>query len=287
MAHVEFSIQSKDGLHLFAQEWSPDNTQAVVCLVHGLGEHSGRYAHVADRLNQAGYAVLTFDLRGHGKSDGQRAYTPTFDALMDDIYSLLDEAGRRHAGLPRFLYGHSLGGILVLNYTLRRHPDLAGVIATSSGLRTALEQQKGKVALAKVLGSIMPKQSLSSGLDARMISRDADVVNKYVNDPLVHDKMTFGMAKALMGSISWAFANASEFPVPLLLVHGAEDKIAFPSGSKEFAGLVRGDCTIKIWEGLYHETHNEPEKEKVLDYIIGWLESHKETVIQSTGTGQR
>ncbi len=287
MPHKEFSLQSKDGLLLFAQEWSPEHSQAVICLVHGLGEHSSRYAHVAVRLNQSGYAVLTFDLRGHGKSGGERGYAPSFEALMDDIHLLLDEADRRYPGLPRFLYGHSLGGILVLNYTLRRHPDLAGVVATSSGLRTALEQQKGKIALAKFLGSIMPKQSLSSGLDASTISRDAEVVKKYVNDPLVHDKMTFGMAKALMESISWAFAHASEFPVPLLLVHGTADKLAFASGSQEFAGLVHGDCTLKLWDGLYHETHNEPEKEKVLDYMIGWLESHKETVKQSAGSGQR
>jgi alpha-beta hydrolase superfamily lysophospholipase len=287
MTHEDFAFQSRDGLRLYAQEWPPECTDAVVCLVHGLGEHSGRYAHVAERLNQSGYSVLTFDLRGHGKSGGQRDYTPSFEAFMDDIDLLLGEAERRHPSLPCFLYGHSLGGILVLTYTLRRHPKLAGVVATSSGLRTALEKQKGKVALAKILGSIMPRQSLSSGLDANKISCDMEVVKKYINDPLVHDKMTFGLGKALIDAIPWTFAHAPEFPVPLLLVHGTADQIAYSLGSQEFAGLVQGDCTLKLWDGLCHETHNQPEKDQVLEYMIGWLESHKETVNQPVGSGQR
>jgi alpha-beta hydrolase superfamily lysophospholipase len=265
-------------LNLYAQAWSPESPQGVVCLVHGLGEHSGRYAHVADRLNTAGYAVLASDLRGHGKSAGQRGHAPSMEAFMKDIDLLLEEAKRRYPHQPRFLYGHSLGGILVLNYTLRRRPELAGVVATSSGLRTALELQKGKIALVKLLGSVMQKQTIASGLDAATISRDPEVVKKYLSDPLVHDKITFGMAKALSEAIPWVFAHASEFKVPLLLMHGTADQLAFPAGSKEFASLVHGDCTLKLWEGLYHETHNEPEKDEVLAYMVGWLESHKETV---------
>jgi alpha-beta hydrolase superfamily lysophospholipase len=278
MKHEEFSFHTKDGLNLYAQSWSPDSPEGVICLVHGLGEHSGRYVYVADLLNKAGYAVLASDLRGHGKSEGLRGHTPSIDAFMKDIDLLLEEAKRRYPHQPRFLYGHSLGGILVLNYTLRRRPELAGVVATSSGLRTALELQKGKIVLVKLLGSVMPKQTIASGLDAATISRDPEVVKKYLSDPLVHDKITFGMAKALSDAISWVFAHASEFTVPLLLMHGTADQLAFPAGSKEFASLVHGDCTLKLWDGLYHETHNEPEKDEVLAYMVGWLESHKEMV---------
>ncbi len=287
MTYEEFSFQSGDGLELYAQEWTLEKAEALVCLVHGLGEHSGRFSHVAERLNQAGYAFMAFDLRGHGKSGGLRGHTPSIEAYMDDIDLFLKEADRRHPGLPRFLYGHSLGGILVLNYALRKRPKLAGVIATSSGLRTALEKQKTKVMLAKLLGSLLPEQQLASGLDPGSISRDAAVVKRYVEDPLVHDRMTFGMGKAMIEAIPWTFAHAAEFPVPLLLVHGTADRLAFPSGSQEFAALVSGDCTLKLWEGLSHETHNEPEKEAVLAYMIGWLETHKETVNRVAGTGQR
>jgi alpha-beta hydrolase superfamily lysophospholipase len=282
----EFSYQSTDGLALYAQEWSPEHIEAVVCLVHGLGEHCNRFAYVAEKLCQSGYAVLAFDLRGHGKSGGPRGHTPSFDAFMDDIDLLLQQAELRHPGLPRFLYGHSLGGLLVLNYTIRRRPHLSGVVATSSGLRSALEAQKGKVLLAKILGAIMPNQTLATGLDANTISRDPEVVNKYINDPLVHYKMSFGMAKALIDCIPWVFARAPEFPIPLLLMHGTDDQLAFASGSQEFAGLVRGDVTLKLWDGLYHETHNEPEKDQVIQFMIGWLESHKEVIKQPAGTGQ-
>jgi acylglycerol lipase len=269
MKHEEFSFHTKDGLNLYAQAWSPENPKAVVCLVHGLGEHSGRYVHVADRLNRSAYAFLASDLRGHGKSEGLRGHTPSFEAFLTDIDLLLEEAKRRYQDQPCFLYGHSLGGILVLNYTLQRHPELAGVIASSPGLRTALEQQKGKVALVKLLGSVMPKQSISSGLDATTLSRDTEVVKKYLNDPLVHDRITFGMAKALTETIPWVFAHASKFPVALLIMHGTADRLVFPAGSQEFAGLVLGDCTLKLWEGLYTRRIMSPKK--MMCWLIWWL----------------
>ncbi|MBN2547876.1 MAG: lysophospholipase [Anaerolineales bacterium] len=274
MKHFESTWNTQDNLSLFVQGWEPEpEPKAVICLVHGLGEHSGRYAHVAETYTEAGYAVLSFDLRGHGKSGGQRGHTPSFEAFMQDIDLLFQEASQRYPAKPQFLYGHSLGGILVLNYALRRKPKLEGVIATSSGLRTALEEQKSKVAFAKIAGSLLPSMSLVSGLDPAAISRDPAVVEAYRQDALVHNKVTLGMAKALTETISWAFAHAPEFALPLLLVHGSGDALAYPKGSQEFAKLVKGEVTLKIWEGLSHETHNEPEKAEVLAYNLGWMDS--------------
>jgi alpha-beta hydrolase superfamily lysophospholipase len=274
MSPFETSWKTRDGLQLYAQGWQPATPpRAVACLVHGIGEHSGRYAHVADVLGKAGLAVLTFDLRGHGKSQGPRGHTPTFDAFMQDIDLLFAEADQRFAGLPRFLYGHSLGGVLVLNYALRRKPAVLGVVATSSGLRTSVEQQALKVAIAKGLGSIIPTLSLPTGLDVQGLSRDPEIIRKYQNDPLVHGVATLGMAKTTFQAIEWAFAHAAEFSLPLLLVHGTADPIAFARGSQEFAARVPKDCTLKLWEGLYHETHNEPEKEQVFAYLLEWLEA--------------
>jgi len=125
--------------------------------------------------------------------------------------------------------------------------------------------------LAKMLGSLLPSSGLPSGLDAAAISRDPDVVRRYREDPLVHDKITFGMAKGLLDAIGWAFEHAGEFSIPLLLMHGTADQLAFDRGSKEFAALVKGDCTLKLWDGLAHETHNEPEKEQVFAYLREWL----------------
>lgn len=274
MKHFESAWNTQDNLSLFVQGWEPEQEpKAVICLVHGLGEHSGRYTHVAETFTDAGYAVLSFDLRGHGKSGGQRGHTPSYEAFMQDIDLLFQEASQRYPGKPQFLYGHSLGGILVLNYALLRKPKVKGVIATSSGLRTSLQEQKMKVAFAKIAGTLLPTMSLVSGLDPAAVSRDPAVVEAYRQDPLVHNKITLGAAKCLSDSIQWAFAHAAEFPVPLLLVQGTADTIVFPSGSQEFAKLVKGEVTLKMWEGLSHETHNEPEKAEVMAYNLGWMDS--------------
>jgi alpha-beta hydrolase superfamily lysophospholipase len=274
MRHSENRRQSKDGLALYFQQWEPETpSRATICLVHGLGEHSGRYEQMAAFFTSSGFAVFSFDLRGHGKSEGPRGHTPSFEAFMQDIDLLFEEAGRQRPGQPCFLYGHSLGGILVLNYALRRKPQVKGVIATSSGLRTVLETQKNKIAFAKAAASVLPALSMPSGLDAAMISRDPEVVKLYQQDPLVHDRASLAMAKYTLEAIDWAFANASEFPAPLLLVHGAADQIAYARGSQEFSNAVCCDCTLKLWEGLYHETHNEPEKAQVLNHTLEWMES--------------
>ena len=272
MQNNEYEWQSKDGLKLFAQSWSPKKESvAVICLVHGLGEHSGRYAHMAAYLIERGFAVIAFDLCGHGRSEGQRGHVQSFETFMDDIDLLVEKAGDQFPGKQRFLYGHSLGGLLVLNYALRRKADLAGVIASGAGLKSEVQNQTFKVALSKMLGSVVPKLSMPSGLEANMISRDPEVVEAYVNDPLVHDRATVGLAKNSFEAISWVYENASNFDIPLLLMQGAEDKITFPEGSEEFADLVQCECTLKSWPGLYHELHNEPEKEQVFEYLVEWL----------------
>lgn len=272
MKHFEFNWTTKDDLTLFAQGWDPDiDPLGVVCLVHGLGEHSGRYAHLGEVLTTSGYALMAFDLRGHGKSQGKRGHSPSNEAYMDDITHLLAEAAQRYSNLPSFLYGHSLGGILVLYYALHRRPNLTGVIASAPGLRTVLETQKLKIFFARVMGTFLPGLSMPSGLDPATISSDPSVVQDYINDPLVHDRATLGFAKNTLQAIGWTFEHASEFPLPLLLMHGTGDKIAFPEGSQEFAKLVPGDCTIKLWDGLSHEIHNEPEKGEVIAYLLEWL----------------
>ncbi|GAG77006.1 unnamed protein product [marine sediment metagenome] len=146
MKHSEFEFKTFDGLSLFAQSWQPESQpQAVICLIHGMGEHSGRYAHVADRLTKAGYTIFTFDLRGHGKSEGPRGHTPSYEALMQDISSLLEVANKQFPQLSSFLYGHSLGGNLVLNYILRHQPQLEGVIVSDPWLRLAFEPPRFKL----------------------------------------------------------------------------------------------------------------------------------------------
>jgi alpha-beta hydrolase superfamily lysophospholipase len=275
MKTSEWNFKSFDNLELYAREWTPDgDMKAALVLVHGHGEHIGRYAHVGAMLAQHGYGLFGFDLRGHGKSGGPRGHAPSFEAYMNDIDQMLGKVKNDHPGKPIFLYGHSLGGVLVLDYILLRKPELNGAIVTSPSLRTAVEEQKLKVILAKLLGSIAPAGTLPTALDANMLSHDSEVVQNYKEDALVHDTISFGVGKTMIRVNQWTLEHASEFHLPLLLMHGTEDKIAYPSGSQDFASQVKGDCTLKLWEGMWHETHNELEKEKVFEYLLEWLAKH-------------
>jgi len=275
MKHYEMNWKAQDGLDIFAQGWEPTMIQpkAVVCLVHGLGEHTSRYAHVAEAFGKEGYVLFGADLRGHGLSSGARGHLASIDDFMQDIDVLLEQARTRYANLPIILYGHSLGGILVLHYGLLRKPNIKGVIATSSGLHTALEQQKIKVMMAKVLGSLVPNTSVASGLDPKCISRDERVVEAYIKDPLVHDKVSLGFGKIMLGVTDWTLAHAKEFPLPLLLLHGKSDTIAFPSGSIEFAEALKEKCTLVLWDDGYHELHNEPEQAEVFKTMTIWMDA--------------
>jgi len=279
MKTFEWQWKSFDGLDMFARGWAPEkDPKAVVCLVHGLGEHIGRYAHVGAAFAAAGYALLGFDLRGHGKSGGPRGHTPSLDAFFKDIDDFVADAEKRYPSAPRFLYGHSLGGLLSLSYGLSHKMNVRGMIVSSPGLRTAIHEQKMKLMLAKILGTIAPTITLPSELVAAHISRDPQVVDTYVKDPLVHDKITTGFGRAGLEATDIVFKNAAQFPVPLLLAYCSEDKIAFPRGSEEFAHLApQGLVTLKRYEGLYHEPHNEPEKAQVLKDYIQWLDTQVKT----------
>ncbi len=269
-----FTIRSADGTRLHAQWWQPAQPpKATLVHVHGLGEHSGRHSHVARTLNEAGYGVGSFDLRGHGRSPGRRGHA-TFDRTMEDIAACLAEARDRVPGVPRFLYGHSLGGLLVLTYVLRQRPDLAGVVVTSAGLRSPVLEQRVKITAAKLLGSALPNIAIPAGLDDAGLSHDPDVIAAYRADPLVHGQASFALAKGGAAGADWALAHAGNFDLPLLMVHGSDDPIAYERGTQEFAARVRGDVTVKTYQGLLHETHNEQEKDLVLAHIVEWLDAH-------------
>ena len=272
MQHFEFGWQTEDGLRLYAQGWQPETEpKGVVCLVHGLGEHSGRYRHLAAFLNQADYALLAFDLRGHGKSEGQRGHAPGYEALLDDIAHLLAEAAERYPDRPRFLYGHSLGGNLVINYALRRRPQLAGVIATGPLLRTAFEPPAWKIPLGKIMRGLWPALSMSNEIDRQDLSRDPAVVRAYNDDPLVHDRVTARLGIDMLEAGLWALEHAAELSLPLLLMHGGADRLTSAQASREFAAQAGTRCTLKIWDGFYHEIHNEPEQGEVFEYLLEWL----------------
>jgi alpha-beta hydrolase superfamily lysophospholipase len=275
MSHIEFEKPAFDGLNLYFQGWETEKDfKGVISLVHGLGEHSGRYTNWAGLLNQAGYTVLSYDLRGHGKSGGRRGHTSSFNDFLSDTDLLINEAKQRYPDAPKFLYGHSLGAIIVTNYVLRKKPYFNGVIVSGLANKTSLQAQKGKILLAKVLGSIIPSMSIPTGLIPATISRDPQVVEKYIQDPLVHSVATLGFAKGSMSAINYADQHAAEWNLPVLFMHGELDKLGYADGSREFAAKINGDCTLKIWPGMFHEIHNEPEKDQVFNYLREWLDAH-------------
>lgn len=275
MKHLEFERQAKDGLKLFFQCWQPEaKSRAVICLIHGFQEHSSRYAHVAKYLTENGFTLLTFDLRGHGKSEGRRGHIPSYEALLDDISILEKEAQQRFPGKKIFLYGHSLGGNLALNYVLRRQPKIDGVIATGTWLKLAYDPSPLKIALARIMNKLIPSLTSPSGLDTKAVSKDPAMVRAYENDPLIHNRISAHTYLSIVEAGKWALSHAGEFTFPLLIMHGGDDRITSAAASREFANQVSGNCTYKLWPGLYHEIHNEPEQEKVFNCLIDWLNTH-------------
>jgi alpha-beta hydrolase superfamily lysophospholipase len=249
----------------------------VVALIHGLGEHTGRYEHVAKAFTAAGYILASFDLRGHGKSTGVRGHFPSLDAVLQDIAQFFVFLSQRYPDLPQFIYGHSLGGLLILTYVLKTKPNLNGAIATSAGLRSPLTEQKLKLLMVKLLGSLLPATLLPSGLETAAISQDQAVIDRYNQDTLNHDRVSLAFGKAALAASDAVWGQAEQFRLPLLIMHGTADRITYSHGSADFAKAVsknNPDVTLKLWDGMYHELHNESVKADVFQFMIDWLDRH-------------
>lgn len=257
---------------LFEREWEPEGPpRAVVALVHGLGEHSGRYEHVAQRFTGAGLAVRAVDLRGHGRSPGPRGAT-RFEPAVADLEALLARCGER--GVPAFVYGHSLGALIAALWLVREPaPPIAGAVLSAIGLHSALREQALKVRTARVLGRVLPKVRVKSGIDPATLSRDVAVVEAYRADKLVHDIASLGFGLDALEAIDEITAGAPRLSVPLLVIHGGEDQLAYASGARELAALAPSVTTLHVYDGLFHEIHHEPERERVLGDVVAWIDA--------------
>lgn len=280
MKHIEWSWFDAAGVSIYAQGWLPElPTQslprAVVLLQHGLGEHSGRYGHVAQFFTDNNIVLLANDRAGHGKSGGKRGHIAKYEYTLQEIEQLHTEATRRFPKVPVFLYGHSMGGGIVLNYLLRKkNSSIRGIIATAPALRPAFEPAKLVLLLGKVMRSIYGGFVQGNQLDVTKISRDAAVVAAYKNDSLVHDRLS---AETGLGLLEWgeyALAHVSEVSIPLLLIHGSADGLTSLAATQEFASRAKGDVTLRVLDGLYHEVHNEPEQKQVLEDMVRWVSTH-------------
>lgn len=249
----------------------PSQVYGVVVLAHGFGEHSGRYSgNIVPVLGDLGMAIIVYDNIGHGKSGGKRGHCPSYSALLDILDKVVDKARETFPEKPLFLYGHSMGGNLVLNYALRRDTKLDGVIATSPYLRLAFRPPTWKMVLGRLMMNIMPSVTLPSGLDPNGISRISAEVEKYTSDSLVHDKVSPMFSFPVMEAGEWAIANAGRLKVDTLMLHGTGDLIIDYRGTEEFHESSNR-TTLKLFEGGYHELHHDLCKDEMLDTVRNWL----------------
>lgn len=273
MKHKEFNWKTEDGIEMFGQSWDPDiPARASIILVHGLGEHSNRYQHVAEYFVTHGLSVNASDHRGHGRSTGKRGHADSYEEFCQEIDHLTEAASQTNPGKPIFLYGHSLGGALVLYYSLKHHPFISGVIATSPGLAPAKDPGLAYEA-GKILAAVAPALILKNGLDLSGISHDPQTIVNYKKDPLNHPNISAKLGVDLISNGLWIREHASEFPLPLLLLQGSADRLISISATREFARKMPPSATYYEWEGGYHELHNEPDKEKVFSVMLGWIDT--------------
>jgi acylglycerol lipase len=268
---MDFNIKLKNGQVLKGMIQSPgENLKAVIILVHGIGEHIHRYDHWAEMFNKEGIGFAGVDLPGHGRSDGNRGDIKSYALLEEMIDILIKSCRQTFPGCPLYLYGHSLGGGIVLDYLLHRNPKVKGAIVTSPFLRLAFEPPKIKLILVSVMKNLIPGLIQPSGLNVNYISHDKAVVERYKSDPLVHDKISVRLFAGALSAAKYSFTHASELKTPVLILHGSDDMLTSPEGSREFAGKTNM-AELKIWDGGYHELHNEPFKEEVFKYIMDWI----------------
>lgn len=268
----QLDLVASDGKKLYTYLWGdPEHAKAIVILVHGLGEHIQRYKHVAASYNERSIAVLGFDQRGHGQTEGKRGLIPSGKQLMDDITSAIKLARELCPGKPVFLYGHSMGSVEVLYYGLTGPEKPAGILATSTPLYLNPASAK-KRKLAQLFGKILPGLILNNGLDANGLSRDTSVVEAYKTDPLVHPMASVRLANFMFDASDYVLAHAKEWHTPLYLAHGTADPICDIRGTDQFAKNVSGDITYKRWEGLFHETHNELNQDETIGAMVGWVD---------------
>ena len=274
MQHDQGQFRGTGDIELTYQRWRPEGqASAVLAFVHGLGEHSGRYMNLVNHLVPLGYALVGYDLRGHGRSPGKRGHISAWSEYRDDLAAFLDHASL--ADCPLFLMGHSLGGLIVLEYVLY-HGDrpLAGVIGSGVSL-TASGLSAFVLAMGRILSRILPALQIKTGLDPTTISRDPAVVRAYQEDPLVHGLGTPRLSTESLSAMERTLARAAEWQLPLLLLHGGADRLVPIAPTRSFFQQVTiADKQMIEYPGGYHEPHNDIHHPQVTADLERWLAQH-------------
>jgi len=278
-------VRTADQLELVWQSWAPETPRGVVIIVHGLAEHGGRYRETGEFLTAHGWAVYACDLRAHGLSPDPpkagRVHVDRFADYQHDVDAMVELVQHRHAGLPVFLLGHSMGGLIVITYALENPAALAGAVISSPALGTHPEFKPPlflKI-MVGILSRLAPRLLVDSGLDTQAICRDPQVVQAYIDDPLVSHRVSARWYHEITKAMKRAHKNAGSLRIPMLLMQSGADRLVDPAAPGRWAGLAPpGLVELVQWDGLYHEMLNEPEKDQVRARIIEWLEVDNRTV---------
>lgn len=268
-------LEGTKGVALAWQAWLPDDDpKAVVILSHGLAEHSGRYAHVAACLVRHGYGVYALDHRGHGRSQGRRAQIDRMAYVVDDLHTFVGLVRSEQPAKPQFLLGHSVGGAVAVNYALEHPDELAGLVLSAPAV--VIENAPAvQVRVGKILSAIAPGFPLLA-LDGTAVSRDTAVVHAYDTDPLNYrGKIPVRTLAELVDTAEKLPDRLGDLRLPILVLQGTADRLVPLSASRLVHDRVSSpDRTLRLYEGLYHEVFNEPERDQVLADLCDWLERH-------------
>ena len=273
MEHTEGSFRGHKDLNLYYQSWLPaGRPEAILLVVHGGAEHSGRYTNLVNYFVPKGYAVCSFDLRGHGKSEGLRFYVERFSDYLTDLKTFFDIVRGEHGDAKIFLVGHSVGGAIATAYAIDHQHELAGLLLSAAYLKIPYSRSPALIAAARMLSLLLPKLGLIV-VDASTISQDKAVVDAYVNDPLVYRGKVRARFGGEMVKIQQELPRQMpEINLPILIMHGTADRLCDPQGSKMLYERVGSrDKTLKLYEGFYHEIFNEPGHKQVLADMETWL----------------
>lgn len=269
----EGKITTPNGTALYEQHWMPMGAKASVVIVHGIGEHSSRYKHVADFLAEHGYAVQTYDQRGHGKT-GSDLHINSIEDFWNDLDFVRNRASERVANKPVFLYGHSMGGCIVASFAIARQPSAAGLILSSALLKTPDNISPLLIRVSALLSKIAPRLKTIK-LSSASISQDPEVVAAYDADPLVyHGGVPARLGAELNSAVALIQASMEAITLPMLIWHGTADALTDIAGSQQLYERAQStDKTLKLYEGGFHEMHNEPNQDEVLGDLLAWLDA--------------
>jgi len=273
MERTEGTFKGDKGLNLFYQCWLPDtNSKAVLLIVPGLAEHSGRYTNLVNYFVPRAYAVCGLDTQGHGKSEGLRCYIDRFSDYIDDIKIFFDIVHRRYSDRKIFLVGHSMGATIALAYAVQHQRDLAGLIISGVGLKPGSSISPVLKRVVRLISLLFPKMGITV-LDATAISQDKAVVDEYIHDPLVHrGKITARLGAELLKTVDRLPSQIPMINLPIIIMQGSEDRLCNPEGSPMLYDLVGSrDKTLKLYEGFHHEIFNEPGHLQVMADVEAWL----------------